>query len=295
MKKPNRLFVLAIIFIGGGSPAWGQTDEHAGHTHPSAVESKPQSSPPAMDHSAHGSSAIPAPSDLRDPHAYSGGYDYSQFPMRHENHHVNSRLVRADRFEIVRADRNTFALYDLQAMYGGSYDWATLKAEGDIDNSELEEASTELLWGHALAAFWNSQLGLRYDSGEGSSQTWLAAGIQGLSPYWFELDATAYLGEQGRTALNVEAEYELLITQKWILQPRLEVDFHGKNDRARAVGAGLSSVAVGLRLRYEIRRELAPYIGAEWTSQFGNSADYTRDANEPTDDVLLVAGLRFWF
>jgi copper resistance protein B len=242
-----------------------------------------------MDHGAAPSSG------LRDPHDYAEGYDFSQFPMRHEGGEIKYGTLRVDRLEAVRAGGNTIASYDLQAGYGGDFERALFKSEGDIDSGELDEASTELLWSHAVAAFWNTQLGLRYDSGEGPNRSWLAAGIQGLAPYWFEVDATAYVGEDGRTALNLEAEYELLFTQKWILQPRLEADFYGKNDAELGKGSGLSEMAAGLRLRYEIRRELAPYVGVEWAGKFGDTADYARDAGLDTKETRAVAGVRFWF
>lgn len=249
----------------------------------------------AMDHGSMSMQGGSAPPDARDPHAYSGGYDLSQLPMRHADHEVNFGLLRADRFESVHIDGDTFAIYDLQAGYGGALDRVMIKAEGDVDSGEIEEASTDLLWNHAVATFWNTQLGLRYDSGEGPDRSWLAAGIQGLAPYWFEVDATLYVGEEGRTAFNIEAEYELLLTQKLVLQPRIEADFHGKRDAERSLGAGLSGLAVGLRLRYEICREFAPYVGVERVSQYGGTADYIRESGADTHETQAVAGVRFWF
>ena len=108
-----------------------------------------------------------------------------------------------------------------------TYDRAVLKAEGEVDGGKFEEARTELLWGHAVAPFWDAQLGVRYDSGVGPNRRWLAFGIQGLAPYWFEVDAAIYIGDEGRTALRLDAEYELLLTQKLILQPKIETDFYG--------------------------------------------------------------------
>lgn len=243
-----------------------------------------------------------APADARDPHAYSGGYTLDSGPyllpgprqLRFADEH-NFASLRVDRLEAARTSDNTFAAYDLQAWYGRDYDRVVLKAEGDYDNSEIEEASTELLWGHAVATYWNSQLGLRHDSGEEPDRTWLAFGVQGLAPYRFEVDATGYIGEEGRTALNLELEYELLLTQQWILQPRLEAAFHGKDDRERGVGAGLSEVKMGLRMHYEIRREFAPYIGVEWVGAFGATADFTRAGGQDTKQAQAVAGVRFWF
>lgn len=249
----------------------------------------------AMDHGSMSMQGGSAPPDARDPHAYSGGYELSQLPMRHADHEVNFGLLRADRFESVHVDGDTFAIYDLQAGYGGALDRVIIKAEGDVHSSNLTEATTDLLWSHAVATFWNTHLGLRYDSGDGPDRSWLAAGIQGLAPYWFEVDATFYVGEEGRTALNLEAEYELLLTQKLILQPRIEADFYGKRDAERSLGAGLSGLAAGLRLRYEIRREFAPYVGVEWVSHYGGTAGYARDMGADTKETLAMAGVRFWF
>jgi copper resistance protein B len=185
--------------------------------------------------------------------------------------------------------------YDLEAWYGRTYDRAVLKAEGDIDGGEIVEARTELLWGHAFAAFWDSQLGVRYDSGEGPNREWLAFGIEGLAPYWFDIEATAYLGESGRSALRLDASYDLLLTQKLVLQARIEANIYGKRDVERGLGNGLSAVSAALRVRYEIRRELAPYFGVEWVRKYGETEDFARAAGDDPSDARLVAGLRFWF
>ena len=161
---------------------------------------------------------------------------------------------------------------------------------------KLQDARTELLWGHAIAPFWDSQLGVRYDSGGSAPvRKWLALGVQGLAPYWFELDAAAYLGEDGRTALRLGGEYEILLTQRLILQPRVEVNVYGKDDAARDIGSGLSGAAAGLRLRYEIKRQFAPYFGVERSSKFGKTADLVRATGTPTGETRWVAGVRYWF
>ena len=236
-----------------------------------------------------------APADARDPHAYSDGFDFGPIARPHmgDEHYFGSVLI--DRLEVVRSSDNTSAAYAVQAWYGRDYDRAVLKAEGDIDNSKVQEARTQLLWGHAVTAYWNTQLGLRHDSGEEPGRTWLAFGFQGLTPYWFELNATGYVGEQGRFALNLEAEYELLITQKLILQPRFETDLYSKQDTERGIGSGLSELAAGIRLRYEIHRQFAPYVGMEWTGVFGATADYARNAGLETKETRAVAGVRAWF
>lgn len=237
----------------------------------------------------------PAPANARDPHAYADGYDFGPIPRPRMADEHNFGSLMFDRLEGVHSSDNTSATYDLKAWYGRDYDRAVFKAEGDYDNGELEEASTELLWSHAVTAYWNTQLGVRYDSGEGPNRSWLAFGVQGLAPYWFEVDTTAYIGEEGRFALNLEAEYELLLTQKLILQPRIEADYYSKDDSALGIGTGLSEFAAGIRLRYEIRRELAPYVGIERVGKFGGTADYAHDAGMDAKETRAVAGLRFWF
>lgn len=256
----------------------------------------------AMDHNAggmdHGSMSMQggtAPPDARDPHAYSGGEDFGPIPPPRMGDEEKFGALMVDRLEAVRTDDNTAAAYEAQAWFGRDYDRAVVKAEGDIDDGKLMEAQTELLWGHALAAYWNTQLGIRHDSGEGPDRDWLAFGVQGLAPYWFEVDATAYVGESGRTALQLEAEYELLLTQRLILQPRVEASVYGKRDAERETGSGLSDVSAGLRLRYEIRREFAPYVGVEWAGMYGATADYARAAGEDTRETRIVAGLRVWY
>lgn len=236
-----------------------------------------------------------APPNARDPHAYSDGYDFGLIPrpVLADEHNFASLLV--NRFEQVKTTDNTASNYDLQAWYGRDYDRAVLKAEGDIDDGKLQEARTELLWGHAIAPFWDTQLGVRYDSGVEPDRTWLAFGVQGLAPYWFEVDAAAYVGQEGRTALRLESEYELLLTQKLILQPRIETNIYGKRDEKRGLGSGLSDLSAGIRLRYEIKRELAPYIGIEWSKQFGGTKDFTEAEGGDANKIRLIAGLRFWF
>lgn len=237
-----------------------------------------------------------APPDARDPDAYSDGVDFTMGPARPvlaDSRSFGSILV--DKLEAARVDGETSVPYDLEARFGRTYERAVLKAEGDIENGDLAEGRNELLWGHAFAPYWDTQLGLRYDSGEGPNRSWIAAGIEGLAPYRFELELTGYLGESSRTALRLDASYEMLITQRLVLQPRLEASYYGKDDRARGIGRGLANVSVGLRLRYEVRRELAPYIGIERIAEYGRTEDLTRAAGGDPNDTRIIAGLRFWY
>ncbi|MHB9118452.1 MAG: copper resistance protein B [Burkholderiales bacterium] len=294
------------------SMAWAQGQgeaadavQHAGHRDDAAP--MVQTSMTAMDHSTmdQGSMNMQAgssPADARDPHAYSGGYTVDSGPyvlpgprQLHlaDEHSFGALLV--NRLERVHTRDANASAYDVQAWFGRDYDRLAFKGEGEIAKSKVQDARTELLWKHAVATFWDTQLGIRYDSGVGPDREWLAFGIQGLAPYWFELDATAYVGSKGRSAFRLEAEYELPLTQKLVLQPRFEANLYGKRDEARDIGSGLSDAVTGLRLRYEITRQFAPYIGIERAVKFGETADLARAAGESSGQTQFVAGLRFWF
>lgn len=201
-------------------------------------------------------------------------------------------LFALDRLEAAKAGAQTWSA---QVRIGGDFDKLHLRSEGERRDGRLEHADAELLWSHAIAPFWDTQLGVRRDFGQGPDRTWAAFGVQGLAPYWFELSATAYVGEQGRTALRLEADYDVLLTQRLVLQPRVELNAYGKDDLAAHLGSGLSDASAGLRLRYEIRREFAPYVGVEWTRRFGTTADFARAHGEDVNDVQWVVGVRAWF
>lgn len=254
-----------------------------------------------MDHSEMQMQGGSAPADARDPHAYSDGYTLTEGPYAQPGPR-QLKLADEHAFWSVLGDRLEYredsesTVYDVQTWYGTTYDRFVIKAEGDIADGTLEESSTDLLWGHAFNAFFDTQLGVRLDQfNEGKDRQWLAFGVQGLAPYWFEVDVTAYVGDDGRTALSAEAEYELLLTQRLILQPRAELNLYGKDDADNGLGSGLSDLAVGLRLRYEFSRQFAPYIGVEWTDTYGDTADYRRAVGQDTSGTQFVAGLRFWF
>lgn len=250
-----------------------------------------------MDHGAmqHESMDGNASATLRDPHAYSGGFDFGPIPrpVLADEHTFGFLLM--DTFEAVQTDDEVLGAYSLYGWWGRDINRIVIKSEGEGSQEDLHDASMELHWGRALNTFWNTQLGFRYDTGDAPDKTWLAAGIQGLAPYWFELDATAYVDADARVALRFEAEYELLFTQRLILQPVIETNIYSKADTERAIGSGLSDLTAGLRLRYEIRRQFAPYIGVQWTGTFGDTADQRDAVGADTSELNAVAGLRFWF
>jgi copper resistance protein B len=204
-------------------------------------------------------------------------------------------MVKMDRLEYFDSDSSSGASWNGSAWVGGDFDKLLMRSEGETTHGELDNADVEILWDHAVAAFWNTELGVRQDFGRGPNRTWAAFGVQGLAPYWFEIGATAYVGNAGRAALRIEADYELSLTQRLILQPRFELNAYGKADPAANIGSGISDAAFGLRLRYEIRREFAPYFGIERVRWFGRTADFARADGVAAGETQWVVGLRVWY
>lgn len=217
-------------------------------------------------------------------------------PSGHEVHDsvLNSFFI-FEKLEWQDADDGSALNWEAQGWIGGDVDRLWLRTEGERTNGKTEEAEVHALWGHAISPWWDLVGGVRQDFKPGDPQTWAAFGIQGLALYNFEAKATAYLGEGGQTAARLEGDYDILLTNKLILQPTAEFNFYGKNDPQRGVGSGLSESEVGLRLRYEIRPQFAPYVGVTWNRSYGKTADYAREEGEDNSEARLVVGIRVWF
>lgn len=205
---------------------------------------------------------------------------------------------------------NSFVLFDQlewQSGQGGAFSWDTkgwvgqdvhrfwFRTEGDRLDGRTEQAQTHLLYGRAVARWWDVTTGLRVDTVPGTPRAALAVGVQGLAPYWFAVEVSAYVEPSGRTHVRVETEYDLLITNRLVLKPLVEFEVYGRPDPERYIGTGLSTGELGLRLRYEFRRELAPYVGVVWTRRFFGTADRARDAGLDVAGARLAVGLRTWF
>lgn len=206
-------------------------------------------------------------------------------------------VFMADRMEYrVNSGKNSI-LWDVTGRIGSDYNKLYLESEGAwlVAESEVEEAELELLYGRTIASFWDLRLGIRHDLRPDPDRTFAALGVKGLAPQWFEVEATAWLSEDGDLSAALEVEYDLLLTQKLILQPRLETSAAAHEVEKYGVGSGINDVELGLRLRYEIRREFAPYIGVSWHRKVGNTADLARDEGEDIDVTSFVAGIKFWF
>jgi copper resistance protein B len=217
-------------------------------------------------------------------------------PGGHEVHDsaLNSFFI-FEKLEWQDAEDGSALNWEAQGWIGGDVDRLWLRTEGERTNGKTEEAEVHALWGHAISPWWDLVGGVRQDFKPGDPQTWAAFGIQGLALYNFEANATAYLGEGGQTAARLEGDYDILLTNKLIFQPTAEFNFYGKNDPQRGVGSGLSESEVGLRLRYEIRPQFAPYVGVTWNRSYGKTADYAREEGEDNSEARLVIGVRVWF
>jgi copper resistance protein B len=199
-----------------------------------------------------------------------------------------------DQLEWRHTDSGSAGVWEGEAWYGGDYDKLWLRTEGETV-AGTTDGRVEAFWDRLISRWWNLQSGARQDFGNGPGRTWAALGVSGLAPYWFDVEATVYAGEASRTAARVKVETDLLLTQRLIIQPEAEANLYGKPDPARQLGSGLSDLQVGLRLRYEIRRQFAPYAGVVWQRLFGGTANDALAAGTDPSQVQFVAGLRVWY
>jgi len=177
---------------------------------------------------------------------------------------------------------NAWIGYDLNKIY--------IYSEGEKPKDGSAQSENQLVYSKAIAPYWDVQFGVGYDKTETDSQTWGVIALQGLAPYFFETRGALLIGDDGNLGLRLEAEYEALLTQKLILTPSLSADLYSKDNPTMGLGKGLSNLTTGVRLRYEIKREVAPYVGVEWSKNFGNTADIV-----PLDEGYVVGGVRVWF
>ncbi len=205
-------------------------------------------------------------------------------------------FVITDRFEYQSGDGEDTFLWDAQGWYGSDINKLWIKTEGEYSFEEdtVEDAEIQALWSRAISPFFDFQAGVRYDF-EPSGLAHGVIGLQGLAPYWFELDAAAFVSEKGDITASVEAEYEMLFTQRLILQPRLELGFSFQDIPERETGSGFTDLSAGLRLRYEIKREFAPYIGFAWQRSLVDTADFARLSGGDVSRTVFTLGIRAWF
>ena len=215
------------------------------------------------------------------------------------HHHGGTAFtfIQAEHLEYQTNNGDPLFLWDAQGWYGGDLNklWVKTEGEYDLKGGFFEEAEVQALYSRAITSFFDAQIGFRHDFEPDPSRNFAVIGLQGLAPYLFEIDAAMFISGDGDVSARIEAEYEFLLTQRLILQPRTELNFAAQDVAALDIGAGLSTAELGARLRYEIRREIAPYIGVSWERSVGQTADFARLAGEDVQSTSFVAGLRLWF
>ncbi|MDX1704401.1 MAG: copper resistance protein B [Altererythrobacter ishigakiensis] len=217
--------------------------------------------------------------------------------LARENGAMKTGMVLIERFEarIPTDGGETGYVWDAQAWYGGDINRFVLKTEGEGEfGGELEDAEVQALYSRAIGPFFDLQAGVRFDP-EPETRSHLVLGVQGLAPYMFHVDAALFLSDRGDLSARVEAEYDQKITQALILQPRVELEVSAQDIPERDIGAGLTKIEPGLRLRYEFVPEFAPYIGVDYEAKLGETADIARANGDDPNGFKLLVGLRAWF
>ena len=217
--------------------------------------------------------------------------------VRHAHMHDDPLvgMLLVDELEWQDASADDALAWNVSAWLGHDTGRLLIRSEGELTDGDVESSRSELLWSKPVTAWWDLVAGLRQDAGTGPGRAYGLIGVKGLAPYRFRIEADLFGGEQGQFGTRLESDYEVLLTNRWILVPRAQLEAFARDDAATGVGSGLSQLELGLRLRYEIRREFAPYVGVEWSRKFGDTADFARDADASARNTRLVAGLRFWF
>nr|WP_315457069.1 copper resistance protein B [uncultured Sphingorhabdus sp.] len=286
------------------------TDPHAGHDMGNMEQAPAE---PVDPHAGHDMSTMPADdsaeSDVGDASAPAPPGDHaadavfgaevmaqSRKELAHEVGGMGYSLVMLDLAEVgFQKGRETYR-FEGEAFTGGNINRFGVKYEGEGAFGErIDDLELQALYSRAIAPYWNLQAGVRHDIRPNPSRTYLVAGVEGIAPYWFKVNAATFLSNKGELRARVEASYDQRVTQSLILQPRIEANVSFQDIPAIGVGSGLTDFEAGLRLRYEIKQEIAPYIGVEWRKQTGATARFARIAGEDPDTVSLVAGIRIWF
>jgi copper resistance protein B len=206
-------------------------------------------------------------------------------------------LLLIDQLEYRLQDGDDLFAWEGQGRIGNDRNKAVLKSEGEyrIAPHDFESAEFQLLYQRLISDFFDLQGGLRYDLEPSPSRAFAVLGINGLAPGWLEVDASLFVSEEANVSVRLEADYDILLTQRLVLQPAAELNLAFGNDRDIAIASGFNDIELGLRLRYEILREFAPYVGVNWERKLGNTADLARDEGEDDDALAAVVGLRIFF
>ena len=270
---------IVAVWLVGATPAWSQTsDPHAGHAMQAEAQPASETLPPFIPPLTDADRAVAFP-DVDGHAAHDNDLNY---------------FVLFDQLEWEAIPGEDGFGWDTKGWVGRDRDRLWLRTEGQRAGDSLNDAQSHVFYGHQFARWWDVLVGVRQDFAPGPAQTWMAVGVQGLAPYWFNVEATAYVGANGRNHYRFETEYEVLLTNRVVLQPMAELEIYGKPDLEHDRDRGLATLDFGFRLRYLIRKELAPYVGVVWHQKHFGTADIARANGERTGGAHFVAGLRFW-
>ena len=267
------------------------SDPHAGHD----MAGMPGMEPPD---SEIGDTPAPAPPTDHAADAVFGAGQMadSRTILRHENGGMPAYSVVFNLAEYrVQKGANAYR-WDGEGWFGGDINRFVVKTEGEgAVRGGVESGEVQGLYSRAIGPWFNLQAGVRHDFKPGPARTYATIGFEGIAPYWFEVEGALFLSDKGDLLGRLEGYYDQRITQHLILQPRVELNFSAQDVPANGIGSGLSDAELGLRLRYEIKREFAPYIGISWERKFGDSARFARARGDRVQATSLVVGIRTWF
>lgn len=293
MIRIAALFVLATA----GSAASAQ--DHEGHQMPAVPASTPaQGGEPAGTDLEPGSSPAPAPptDHYGDRFWPADRMAAARDQVRHETGAMTVGMVMLNIAEWQPASRADKYRWDAEGWWGGDINRLTIKSEGNgAFGDTVDEAEVQALYSRALDPYWNLQAGVRQDLGAGAKRTYATIGVEGLAPYWFEVEGALFVSNKGDVSGRIEAYYDQRLTQRLVLQPRTEINFALQDVPETNTGRGFSEASLDLRLRYELRREFAPYVGVSWSRKLGRTGRLARAAGEDRGGTRLAVGLRAWF
>jgi len=318
----NRYLLLAALSLGTTYPAFAQ---HEGHETPQTPAPQRQPAAPVEPHDQH-DHGDPPPVATPDVHAGHEMADAGIEPpeagndvppdapedfladrffaptdmnrarviLNDEHGNVFVSKVMSNVLEYQNQNGEDGYRWDAEAWFGGDIDRVVLKTEGEGGRS-VDNAEIQVLYSRAWDHVTDLQFGIRHDIEPKPARTYLAMGFETLLPYWFEAEVALFVGQRGQVLGRLGGSYDLQLTQRLVFQPRAELNFAAKNDSGIGLGSGLTDAELGLRLRYEIQREFAPYIGVSWERKFGDTADYARADGERAETTSFVVGLRAWY
>lgn len=311
------LAILTAILAVSATPALAQ---HAGHPMPPAQPAPDDAStaaptpqppaaqddmaampgmesptPAAADEEVGDEPAPPVPADFAADSVFDPVVMARARSQLHTEHggSINSKVM-ISLGELQIRDRENGYRWEGEAWVGGDIHRFVVKTEGE-GAGELESAEVQALYSRAISPYFDLQAGLRQDFQSGSKRTYATVGFEGVAPYWFETAGSLFLSNKGELLARLEGSYDLRLTQRWILQPRIEANLSGQDISELELGSGVSNIELGLRLRYEIKREFAPYVGVSFDRKIGGTADYARTAGKEIEATSFVIGVRAWF